>query len=109
MNFNEYQHEARKTAIYPELGNNFWYPALGLSGEAGEVAEIVKKLYRDNGGKLDSDRRDALGKELGDILWYIANLASEADITLESIAFNNIVKLRDRQVRGKVQGSGNNR
>jgi len=109
MNFNEYQHEARKTAIYPDVGNNFWYPALGLSGEAGEVAEIVKKLYRDNGGKLDSDRRIALGVELGDILWYIANLASEADINLESIAFNNIVKLKDRHVRGKVQGSGNNR
>ena len=109
MNFDDYQQEARKTAVYPDVGSNFWYPALGLAGEAGEVAERVKKLYRDANGKVDSAFYIQLKKELGDVLWYVANLASEAGMSLGNIADNNLLKLRDRKNRGVLHGDGEER
>ncbi len=109
MNFNEYQEAARKTAIYPDINNNITYPTLGLSGEAGEVAEKVKKIIRDQGGVWNNDNQQAIKKELGDCLWYIANLACEFGITLSDIAEANIEKLNSRKERGKLQGSGDNR
>lgn len=109
MDFAEYQKKSRKTALYPEVGNNFVYPTLGLSGEAGEVAEKVKKIIRDRGGKVDEEAREMIKKELGDVLWYVSQLATELDLQLDDIAENNIEKLYSRLERGKINGDGDNR
>lgn len=109
MNFNDYQKEARKTAVYPNIGKNFIYPTLGLCGESGEVAEKIKKVIRDNDGIITDEKKELLKKELGDICWYIANLAEELGLDLNDIAEENIRKLKDRQVRNVLKGSGDNR
>ena len=109
MDFDKYQHEARMTAIYPNLGNNLWYPALGLAGEAGEVCEKVKKIYRDEGGHISFEKQAELSKELGDVLWYIANLAVELRLGLSDIAKQNLEKLASRASRDKVHGEGDER
>lgn len=88
--FDKYQLEARKTAIYPNLGNNLWYPALGLAGEAGEVAENVKKIYRDDNGIVNHAKLGALYFELGDVLWCVSAIASELGLNLSQIAEDNI-------------------
>ena len=85
------------------------YPALGLCGEAGEVAEKVKKTLRDDGGVLSDERREALSRELGDVLWYLSQLATEAGLDLEEIAAENLDKLLSRQERGVLRGSGDER
>ena len=107
--FDKYQIEARKTAIYPNLDNNLWYPALGLAGEAGEVCEKIKKIYRDDDGRVTLDRIYIIGKELGDVLWYVASIASELRINLSFIANTNLVKLASRAARDKVHGEGDER
>ena len=109
MELNEYQRESRKTALYPEVGNNTIYPTLGLVGESGEVADKVKKILRDKKGVFDKDSKDAIKFELGDVLWYISQLSSELGYELEEIAHANLEKLKDRRSRGKIQGSGDNR
>ena len=109
MDFNDYQKESRKTAIYPDIGYNLFYPTLGLSGEAGEVAEKVKKIYRDKNGVYKIDDCIAISKELGDCLWYLSQIASELGLSLNNIAERNIEKLRSRKDRGKLQGDGDNR
>jgi len=109
MDLNYYQTAALQTAIYPNMGANFAYPALGLVGEAGEVADKLKKVIRDNDGVLTDTVRDAVSKELGDTLWYISVLAYEMDYDLETIAANNLAKLASRQERGVLTGSGDNR
>jgi len=109
LDFNLYQKQARKTAVYPNLGNNFVYPTLGLTGEAGEVAEKIKKVLRDKNGLIDKNARRELKKELGDVLWYLANLATEIGLSLEEIARTNLKKLASRKKRGKIHGSGDNR
>lgn len=109
MNLNDYQSAALVTAVYPNQGSNFAYPALGLAGEAGEVADKLKKVIRDNDGVLTDPVRDAVAKELGDTMWYIAVLAQELDYDLETIAQNNLDKLASRQQRGVLTGSGDER
>jgi NTP pyrophosphatase (non-canonical NTP hydrolase) len=109
MLLNEYQEAALDTAVYPDQGANFAYPALGLAGEAGEVADKLKKVIRDNGGVLTDPVRDAVAKELGDVLWYVAILAQEMDYSLNEIAKINLDKLASRQQRGVITGSGDNR
>lgn len=109
MNFEEYQKKSRKTAIYPNAGENFVYPTLGLSGEAGEVAEKIKKVIRDKEGKIDEETREMIKKELGDVLWYVSQLASELGLSLDDIAEGNIQKLYSRMDRNKLSGSGDNR
>ncbi|MCD6149746.1 nucleoside triphosphate pyrophosphohydrolase family protein [bacterium] len=109
MEFNEYQKKSRKTAIYPGAGKNYVYPTLGLAGEAGEVAEKIKKAIRDNGGKISDETKDAVRKELGDVLWYVSQVAAELDLLLDDIAKSNIEKLSSRMRRGKLKGSGDNR
>lgn len=109
MDFNEYQTAALSTAIYPNQGANFAYPALGLAGEAGEVSDKLKKVIRDNESVLTDPVRDAVAKEIGDVLWYVAVLAYEMDYDLNSIAQANIDKLASRQQRGVLSGSGDNR
>lgn len=109
MTFAEYQKKSRKTAIYPDVGRNFVYPTLGLAGEAGEVAEKVKKIFRDSNGVAGEAIKRELTKELGDVLWYLAQLATELGLSLEDIAADNVKKLSFRQDRGRLRGSGDNR
>jgi NTP pyrophosphatase (non-canonical NTP hydrolase) len=109
MNLKEYQEKSRVTAKYPNVGENYIYPTLGLSGEAGEVAEKIKKVIRDKGGKVDDETQEAIKKELGDVLWYVAQLATELKIPLEEVASCNLAKLYDRMERGKLSGNGDNR
>lgn len=109
MNFEEYQKLARKTALYPKMGSNYIYPTLGLVGEAGEVAEKIKKILRDDGGIIDETKKLEIMKELGDVLWYLAGLATELGLSLEEVAAANIAKLSSRQSRGVISGSGDNR
>ncbi len=106
MNFNVYQQKARETAIYPDKDNNIVYPVLGLVGEAGEVAEIIKKSIRDKDGKIGAEDGLKLYHELGDVLWYLSNIATELGLDLEEIAIRNIQKLTSRQKRDKIRGSG---
>jgi NTP pyrophosphatase (non-canonical NTP hydrolase) len=108
VKFSEYQHFSRRTAEYPREA---WlaYPALGLAGEAGEVAEHAKKAIRDEGGAVSHDRRSAMAKELGDVLWYVSQLASELELDLDEIAKGNLEKLFSRQCRGVLNGSGDER
>lgn len=108
MGFNCYQVNATRFARYPDMGLLI-YPTLGMVGEAGEIAEKVKKLHRDQGGILTEERRQALKLELGDVLWYISQVAREANLDLEGIARANIEKLSSRSERGKINGDGDNR
>jgi NTP pyrophosphatase (non-canonical NTP hydrolase) len=109
MDFSDYQSLSRRTATYPRAGEDMTYPALGLCGEAGEVAEKVKKTIRDDGGMLTDERREALSRELGDVLWYVSQLATEAGLELDAIASDNLDKLLSRQERGVLRGSGDDR
>lgn len=109
MNFNDYQLKSRKTAGYPAIGHPVIYPVLGLANEAGEVAGKVKKVFRDKEGKISEETRDALKAELGDVLWYLAQVATELGLTLDEIAEHNIEKLYGRLERGKIRGDGDNR
>lgn len=110
MNLNEYQKEAQKTAIYPREGIiKVLYPILGMCGESGEAAEKVKKALRDDNGVITEERRRAIGKELGDVLWYIAAASKELGYTLQEIAEMNLQKLFARREQEKIQGSGDNR
>ncbi|WCM39583.1 nucleoside triphosphate pyrophosphohydrolase family protein [Thermus antranikianii] len=108
MTLNEYQQEAKKTALYPEA-YRLLYPTLGLAGEAGELANKVKKILRDHGGNLNQATREDLVAELGDVLWYVAQLATDLGVSLEEVAQGNLAKLRSRLERGKLGGSGDNR
>ncbi len=109
MDFNKYQKLAKKTAVYPNIGKNFTYPTIGLMGEAGEVANKVKKLIRDDGSKITKERREELKAEIGDMLWYIAQLSTELGLKLSDVAKYNIEKLAKRQKENKIHGSGDNR
>lgn len=109
MNFTDYQQKAKQTAKYPIIGQGVIYPTLGLTNEAGEVAGKIKKIFRDKNGVIGDVDREALKSELGDVLWYIAQVCTELDISLDQVAEGNILKLLDRQARGKIQGDGDNR
>jgi len=113
LEFDDYQAEAGKTAIYPEAGtasfNAVAYTVLGLSNEAGEVAGKLKKVWRDNEGKIGPEQEKALAGELGDVLWYLSAVASELGYTLSELAEANLSKLSSRAERGVIGGSGDNR
>ena len=109
MEFDSYQIKARKTALYPNLGSNNIYPTLGLVGEAGEVAEKVKKVLRDKNGEFDNQSKEAIKKELGDVLWYLSNLCTEFKFSLNDVALLNLEKLKLRSSRGNISGSGDDR
>lgn len=123
LSFQDYQKGAASTAQYPyvgvdpnsvgECGNceseNYIYPALGLCGEAGEVAEKVKKIVRDKLGTVDDISRAAVAKELGDCLWYIAALCKEFKLDMGEVAQGNLNKLAARKAAGTIQGSGDER
>ena len=109
MDFKTYQKKARETALYPNLNSNYVYPTLGLVGEAGEVAEKVKKVIRDDNGEFDDQSKLAIKKELGDVLWYISNLCTELNFNLDEVALQNLEKLKLRASKGKISGSGDDR
>ena len=109
MNFDEYQKKANKTAIYPVLGAKFVYPALGLADEAGEVVGKIKKVMRDDGGVLTEEKKIEIKKELGDVLWYLAQLSTDLGIKLSEVAKANVEKLASRMERNVLHGSGDNR
>jgi NTP pyrophosphatase (non-canonical NTP hydrolase) len=110
MKFDDYQNKALTTIISTddELKDRLHW-VLGINGEAGEIAEKAKKIIRDKGGKMDNDDREAFGKEIGDVLWYLAVFAHHLGLSLEDIANANLEKLASRQKRGKLTGSGDNR
>ena len=109
MTLEEYQKQSRKTAKYPNAGNNYIYPTLGLAGESGEVAEKIKKVLRDKGGIVDETTKLEIKKELGDVLWYVSQLSTEMGLSLEDVANENLKKLFSRLERGKLGGNGDNR
>ena len=100
---NEYQDMAASTAIY-KVEHQVIYPALGLAAEAGEVANKVKKMLRDD--NLD---KNAIASEIGDVLWYAAMLSKDLNIELHDVAMKNLEKLYDRKERGTIQGDGDER
>jgi NTP pyrophosphatase (non-canonical NTP hydrolase) len=109
MNFTDYQTKSRKTANYPSIGHPVIYPTLGLTNEAGEVAGKIKKIFRDKSGIITAADREALEGELGDVLWYLAQVCTELEISLDEVAKHNIEKLYSRLERGKIGGDGDNR
>ena len=109
MDLNQYQCKARETALYPDVGHNPIYPTLGLAGEAGEVAEKVKKVLRDCNGVFDNSAKEAIKLELGDVLWYVSQLSSELGFDLADVAHSNLEKLLSRSKRGNISGDGDNR
>lgn len=106
--FDEYQAEAKETAIYPH-NMKILYPALGLTGEAGEVANKVKKIVRDGVDKMPPDWREQIAGELGDVLWYCAAIATDLNMSLGQVAMSNKNKLSSRKERGKIGGFGDTR
>ena len=108
MDFNKYQETAVETAIYPDT-HRILYPALGMAGEAGEVANKVKKIIRDGTENLPEDWKDQLASEIGDVLWYCAALSNDIGIPLALIAAQNRDKLLARKQKGTLQGSGDTR
>ncbi|MDP3957041.1 MAG: nucleoside triphosphate pyrophosphohydrolase family protein [bacterium] len=109
MDFQEYQKQVKKTSIFPEDGHAFVYATLGLSGETGEVAEKVKKIIVNKNGVISEESKEEIKKELGDVLWYLSQLATELDLSLEEIAEENMRKIHDRMKRGVLKGNGDNR
>lgn len=105
---NEYQQRALETAVYPK-DKKIIYPTLGLTGEAGEVSDKVKKVLRDNNQEFDKEHEEAIALELSDVMWYCATLANDLGYTLQEIAEMNYAKLKSRQERGKIGGNGDDR
>ncbi len=108
MTLNEYQNHALETAIYPET-HPIIYPTLGLTGEAGEVADKVKKVIRDGHEEFTDEKRREIVKEIGDVLWYCATLSHDLGYELDEVAQMNVDKLRSRMERHHISGSGDNR
>lgn len=110
MTFDEYQQKALTTIISTddELKDTLHW-VLGINGEAGEVAEKVKKIIRDQNGKFTDEDKSELAKEVGDVLWYLAVFANQLGFSLDDVAETNLSKLKSRKDRGKLSGSGDNR
>ncbi len=110
LDFATYQKAAFSTAVYPGRGEGNWtYAGLGLAGETGEVCEKLKKTLRDHGGLMSDDRKAALKKELGDVLWYLATLCTELGLSLQDVAEENLSKLAARKRESKLHGEGDDR
>jgi NTP pyrophosphatase (non-canonical NTP hydrolase) len=104
-----YQTQSRKTWQLVHVDHPIVYPTLGLANEAGELAGKVKKIFRDKGGVISEADRAALKGELGDVLWYLAQICTELDLTLEEVAAANLEKLFSRLERGQIRGEGDTR
>ena len=113
MNFDEYQENCRHTDVGTSaqdyLKPGWLYYVLGVAGESGEIAEKIKKLFRDKQGIIDEEFRNMITKEIGDVLWYMARLSDQFDIPFGYIAETNVKKCIDRMVRGVIHGDGDNR
>lgn len=109
MTFHEYQIKASETARFPDKDLIFIYTALGLVGEAGEVAEKIKKIWRDKNKQIDDTDREEIKKEMGDVLWYLSQLSENLGINLDDVAQANINKTQSRLARNLINGSGDNR
>ena len=116
QSFNDYQIHSGSTAIYPvvtgwpgKIKIQHTYLALGLNGEAGEVSDKIKKIIRDKDSYMTKEDVEAIGKELGDVLWYLARLAAELGLDLQDIADRNYVKLIKRQEDHTISGFGDDR
>lgn len=110
MNLNEYQKQALTTVITSEDEfKDLLHWVLGVNGEAGELAEKVKKIIRDKGGKVSAEDKEALAKEIGDVLWYLAVFAHDLGFKFEDVAQANLDKLQSRKARGVLGGSGDHR
>ncbi len=113
MEFNFYQQKTSEYWRYPDAGNNFLFPTLGLAGEVGEVVSKIKKLMRDKGvftpTALSAEDTEELVKELGDVLFYLSAMAKELHVNLSDVAQVNLDKIEDRRRRGTLLGSGDNR
>jgi NTP pyrophosphatase (non-canonical NTP hydrolase) len=111
LTFHEYQNATQTTAVYPGRGctGGLVYCALGLAGEAGELANKVKKVIRDDSGRVTHERAEALRRELGDVLWYVSQIANELGVSLTYTAGENLDVLADRKARNVLSGSGDNR
>ena len=103
-----YQQVAKTTAIYPRE-QAIIYPTLGLTGEAGEVANKVKKIIRDGTSKNNENLVQEISAEIGDCLWYISVLADDIGVKLSDIANSNLEKLENRKKKGTIHGSGDDR
>ena len=106
ITFNEYQEFTSTTRVYKD---KIIYPALGLTGEAGEVAEKIKKLLRDHDGNITEAYAAEVAKEIGDVVWYCAALAADIGYSLGDIAQMNVDKLTKRKEENKIHGNGDNR
>ncbi len=116
MEMNEYQKLASRTATFnsdeldeKEFARQVAYLALGVTGEAGEVAEKVKKILRDDEGSISDEKKEELKKELGDVLWYLSQMARMLGYSFEDVAQTNIDKLWNRHKRDVIKGEGDNR
>ena len=111
MEFDDYQEQAGKTAHFSKPGAHYrlMYLAMGTAGETGEVIEKVKKLIRPAEVSVSEEKRQDLKKEIGDVLWYISQLAKELGLSLDEIATHNIQKLADREQRGVIHSEGDTR
>lgn len=109
LTFSEYQSRSQAHAVYPEAGDNIFYPVLGVCGESGELAEKLKKCLRDKNGEISADDKRLMIKEVGDVLWYLAAVCRELGVPLEEAASINLEKIDDRHRRGKLHGSGDDR
>lgn len=106
LNLDEFQDQCGNTVVYPNAGANYIYPVLGLVSESGEVADRVKRIERDDHGVVTEEKRREIAGELGDVLWYVAQVASEFKLSLDEIAAQNIAKLAGRQQRDTLHGFG---
>lgn len=110
MTLDEYQKEALVTAVFTDDEfKDLAHWVFGITGEAGEIAEKFKKIVRDKEAIIGDTDRDEIIKEIGDVMWYLAVLAKQLDVSFDEVGKRNIAKLRDRQNRNKIQGSGDNR
>ena len=113
MKFDDYQKNAKKYDFYEETEDlsavGFFEKVLGLTGEAGETADKVKKILRDKNGVVSDDDRELLIKELGDVLWYLAAISRYLDVPLSKVAKENLTKLESRYQRNKLHGEGDKR
>lgn len=108
LTFKQYSNKAQEFAIYNrDLG--VYYLILGLCGETGEVADKLKKIYRDKGGLITEEDKKSIAYELGDVLWYLTNIANELGVSIEDIAKLNLTKLYKRKENGTIHGDGDNR
>ena len=107
VTFNSYQKLTHLTAVYPPE-HSMTYLALGAVGEAGELANQVKKMIRDDGSELTIGRKAKLIDEMGDVLWYLSELCSSIEVQLEFVAVNNINKLEKRKMENDLKGDKRN-